>query len=211
MSTLNTVTPGSISSFTPVFSHDRKDNFQATKIVAKNPIDQINSMVESPEPFRLTVKPLPENHSIPKLKPSYVQPKHYCPLCHRSLESVSFCSHCFENFDDHTNLNPKPKEYKCSLDWCDRQYDTEKEKNEHELIDHPDIFHKKKKRRFDEFDEDAKTYYKRMALNCVSKIVPTTSPWNLAVNRKLNPKFEPDLYVSLSHSMRVENFISDDE
>ena len=69
---MNTVEPGSMYCFGPVFSHDRKDNFQATKIVAKNPIDQINQMVTDPQPFRLTVKPLPKDHSIKPFKPSYV-------------------------------------------------------------------------------------------------------------------------------------------
>ena len=85
LSSLNTITPGSLSSFVPVFSHDQKDNWQATRIVAKKPIDQLNQMVENPEPIRLLVRPLPSDHVLPELDPAYVELEMFCETCHKHL------------------------------------------------------------------------------------------------------------------------------
>ena len=193
MSSLNTVEPGSMYCFVPAFSHDRKDNFQATKIVAKNPINQINQMVTDPQPFRITVKPLPENHSIKPLKPSYVEIKKFCPSCHQMLDS-DYCISCFNSMSDQINLTPIEKGFKCSFDWCPFQTDAKDELEQHLLIDHPDTFNARKKRRFDEFDPTLRNYYERMQKNCVSSTWATSKPLNLFKKRKLNPKCEPDVF-----------------
>ena len=209
LSSLNTVEPGSMYCFVPVFSHDRKDNFQATKIVAKNPIDQINQMVTNPQPFRLTVKPLPKDHSIKPLKPSYVKLKKFCPSCHQMID-FDFCESCFNSSTDQTNLTPIPKRFKCSNDWCPFQTESEGELKQHLLIDHPVVFDARKKRRFDEFDETMRKYYGRLSKNCVSKVWATSKPLNLFKKRKLNPKCEPDVLDCIKEVIDIEQFFISD-
>ena len=199
ISSLNTVTPGSISVFVPIFSHDQKDNWQHSKIVAKNPLAQLNDMLDQEKaiPFHLRVKPLPEGHKIPKLKPSYVQMKHFCPLCHDQLESDSYCSNCFNNKNDQENMIPIQKKYKCSEDWGKRQFASKKEKRNHTLIYHPDLF-------------DAKAFYARMHSKHVSRTTSIGPPLNLPKRRKLNPKYEPDVITSLSDIINPKDFLHDE-
>ena len=113
---------------------------------------------------------------------------------------------------DQINLTPIEKEFKCSYDWCPFQTESEDELEQHLLIDHPDKFDSRKKRRFDEFHLTLRIHYGRLQKNCVSKIWATSKPMNLFKKRKLNPKCEPDVLDCIKEVVDIDQFyISDSD
>ena len=101
-------------------------------------------------------------------------------------------------------MRAKSKKHKCSVTWCRRQCDDIQEMKEHEFLEHPDLFNKRKRKRFDNFDDKLKKYYKRMAKNSVSKTISTSGSPNIATKRKLNPKCEPDLLYSIKDVVDID-------
>ena len=79
------------------------------------------------------------------------------------------------------------------------------------LIDHPDLHAKKRKWKFDEFDETLRKYYQRSNMNSISKHWATSNSINMGVKRKLNQKAEPDLLDSIKEVVDISEFYSDDD
>ena len=207
LSSLNTIIPGSLSSSVPVFSHDqKKNNWQATKIVAKNIIDQLNQMVGNPEPIRLLVRPLPSDHVLPELDPAYVELEMFFETCHKHLTDSSWCTSCFASQDDSKNNNFNSRNFKCPFACCNVQSDLKSEIDQHVLIDHTDVHARKRKRNFEDFDDRLQKYYKRSHMNSVSKTWATSHPINIGVNRKLNQKAEPDLLDCIKEVVDIQKF-----
>merc|ERR1712167_421710 len=60
---LNVMHPGESTNILPVFSHDQKDNFEATKVVANIPISSFNQILEQKPTVTLRVNPLDQDPS----------------------------------------------------------------------------------------------------------------------------------------------------
>ena len=168
-------------------------------------------MAVNPEPIHLIVRPLPSDHSLPELKPAYVKLDLFCPTCHEQLTTSSWCTSCFANQDDSMNSKFQSKRHQCSFPWCKLQTDSKLQMDQHMLIDHPDLHAKKRKRKFEEFDEPLRKYYKRSHINSISKHWATSQPINTGVRRNLNQKAEPDLLDSIKEVVDISKFYSEDD
>ena len=72
-SSLNTLNPELLTNFVPIFSHDQKENFLATKVIAKPIVDQLSAIGDPERPVTLDIHPLPENHiTSPQTTQNYI-------------------------------------------------------------------------------------------------------------------------------------------
>ena len=172
----------------------------------KKPIDQLNQMVGNPEPIRLIVRPLTSDHVLPELDPAYVELELFCETCHKHLTDSSWCKSCFTNKEDSENNIFTPREFKCPFSWCNFQADLKPKIDQHVLIDHADVHARKRKRKFEDFDERLHKYYKRAHINSISKTWATSNPLNIGVNRKLNQKAEPDVLDCIKEVVDIQKF-----
>merc|ERR1711925_57336 len=120
----------------PYFSHDQKDNWKATKIVAKAPIDALNEIMKD---GTTTLSINDEDTEDTQTEYDYTnQPdvhlSTWCQTCHKKENECI----CRENYN-----------FNCPF--CENSYQDKKLLETHKLLDHPQNFKKRKLSTIGEF------------------------------------------------------------
>jgi len=145
IASLNSLNPSAAHNCIPVCTHDGKDNFAATKFVAKKPIAEINSMIENMPILNLTFEQNcnPETHFY-ETQPNF-ELSTFCQTCHKLIKECT----CGKN-----------KKFTCSEINCDKTFSTRKKLKTHILLDHTKNFNPKKKRKLKDLDPRLENHYK---------------------------------------------------
>lgn len=121
---LNSLNPSAKHNCIPVCSHDQKDNFKATKVVAKETISQINDLVLTPPIFNLSV-----DHKIDSLE-TYSYPHTKQP----NFKLFSFCNSCHKN--TLICMCVEEAEFFCADPHCSKKFETAALLETHKRLDH---------------------------------------------------------------------------
>lgn len=155
--TLNALHPCEKHNCLPVMSHDQKDNFNATKVVAHKTISQVNSLLTNTTLLNLCLKE--------KNIPSNLETHDY--TTQPNIKLLSFCKVCHRN-TNFCSCSSDPK-FICTEQNCTKKFSSFALLKTHRLLDHTKTFNPKKKRKVKDLDPALREYHERRKKQKLSK------------------------------------------